>query len=300
MNKPCLCCFVVLCAPALALAASVTLHPVADTTLFSTFPTNNLGASLQLAAGANGRTEPRRALIRFNLAGQIPTNATIQSVSLTMKVVAIPATTPASSTFALHRLLVDWGEGAGTGTSGSPARNGEATWRGRFYPQTLWNASGAAAVTDFSTAVSGSVFIGSVGSYTFSSTPQMVDDVQGWLTNSQSNFGWLLLSQSERTSFSVRRFAAREDVLNAPSLKIQYTTVTSPQVLGVGVANGNIAIQFLALSGQSYAVEYRDSLTSGTWSSLTNLPPQTSTTNQIVSDPIVDRSQRFYRIGTSL
>jgi len=65
-------CVAALWLPMLAWADSITLHPVADTTLFSTVPSNNLGASLELVAGANGRGEPRRALIRFDPVSQIP------------------------------------------------------------------------------------------------------------------------------------------------------------------------------------------------------------------------------------
>src|SRR5262245_19843273 len=64
---------------ACAFAESVTLHPAADTTLFAPFPDNNVGANLNFASGANASVQPTRALMRFDLATQIPSNAVIQS-----------------------------------------------------------------------------------------------------------------------------------------------------------------------------------------------------------------------------
>ena len=51
------------------LAESVRLHPAADTTLFETAPTNNLGKVSSLAAGTTARSKRSRALIRFELVG---------------------------------------------------------------------------------------------------------------------------------------------------------------------------------------------------------------------------------------
>src|SRR5438067_9021515 len=45
--------------------ATVTLYPVADTTLFEHSPNNNLGAESTLASGANASGLTNRALLRF-------------------------------------------------------------------------------------------------------------------------------------------------------------------------------------------------------------------------------------------
>jgi len=287
------------CFPMLACADFVTLHPVADTTLFSTYPDNNLGASTQLVAGSNASSQPRRALIRFDPTSQIPANAKIQSVALTMRVMTEPPNGGIASVFDLHRLLVDWGEGTGTSKSGIQAKNGEATWNARFYPATLWSQAGAAVSSDYSASVSASLFVGGLANYTFNSTSGLVADVQQWLNSPASNFGWILLSESEGTAYTVRRFASREDLQNSPTLQVQYLIPSPPKILGINASANSVEITFQAVASQSYTVEYRNSLNSGTWSTLTNLPPQNVTTNLIVTDPILARPHRCYRLGTS-
>ena len=101
--------------------------------------------------------------------------------------------TPAGAlTVELHKLLADWGEGTshapmGEG-DGAPATPNDATWRHRFFDTIFWTTQGG----DFSATVSASQSVGGVGQYTWSSA-QMVADVQSWLDNPASNFGWLVL-----------------------------------------------------------------------------------------------------------
>src|SRR5207245_11043011 len=77
-------------APCVSLAESVTLHPVADPTLYETTPNNNLGAHTDFIAGTTagnaGQPFRNRALLKFDVTGQIPTGATITSASLTLLV----------------------------------------------------------------------------------------------------------------------------------------------------------------------------------------------------------------------
>jgi len=66
----------------------------------------------------------------------------------------------------------------------------------------------------------------------------MVSDVQGWLNSPANNFGWLLRSESELTSTTIRRFGSRNDTQNSPILTIQYTVVPEPgaaSLIGLGV-----------------------------------------------------------------
>jgi len=77
-----------------------------------------------------------------------------------------------------------------------------------------------------------------VGAYTFTSTANLVGDVQGWLNNPASNFGWILMSESENSPTSIRRFASRDAVSGAPLLTINFTPVPEPgtwTVLAVGM-----------------------------------------------------------------
>jgi hypothetical protein len=126
-----------------ARADSVTLPSSADTSLFENEPDNNLGASLSLVSGANSSGFRSRELMRFDFTGQIPTNAIIQSVTLVVYVVTVPGNGGGTaSVFDMHRLLVDWNEGIGTGNMGSPANTNETTWNDRFYPDIGWTVPG--------------------------------------------------------------------------------------------------------------------------------------------------------------
>ena len=150
---------------------SITFRPSADTSLFATFSDNNLGSNLNLVSGANGSGFAGRALIRFDLGNQIPSNAVIQSVALTVNVVIVPGDGGVASVFDLRRVLVDWGEGIGTGNAGSPANDGEATWNNRFHPSTAWSVPGGAVTNDFSETLSAALLLPNLGSYTFGTSP---------------------------------------------------------------------------------------------------------------------------------
>jgi hypothetical protein len=217
----------------MVLGATVTLQPVADTSLFENSPDNNLGAA-DLAAGTIRIGSKSRALVRFDLVGKVPGDATITSVEMTFRVSKTPpAFSAVASTFGLHRILRSWGEGLKGGTVGSPASAGEANWNARSFPDVLWNAPGAAAPLDYSTTASGTTPISGPGPYTFASAPGLVADVQAWLANPGANFGWILISQSEDIPFTARRFASREDPSNGPSLIIQYSApaqATAPAI----------------------------------------------------------------------
>src|SRR5688572_9679961 len=117
-------------ANAVVRAATTNLVTVSDTTLFEHDPTNNLGGKPYAIAGTIARGHHSRALFKFDVLAALPTNAAIASASLTL---SIPVAKGAGQTFRLHRVLRDWGEGAGTGGGfgagqGSPANPGEATW----------------------------------------------------------------------------------------------------------------------------------------------------------------------------
>jgi hypothetical protein len=278
---------------------SITLHPNADTTLFSFNPTNNFGASTNLIGGETGNLSVGRALLRFDVAGQLPANAIVLSVTLTLTVVLVPPA-PVASTFDLRRVLVDWTEGAGIGLVGSPPNPGEVTWDDRVYPSIPWSTPGGAISNEFSDIVSASTLIGTgLGDFTFSPASNLVADVQQWLESPGTNFGWVLMSESESTPFTLRRFASREETNAAPSLFIQYIVPVLPQFQLITLNGNQIELSFDVQAGISYSVEYKDALDSGNWSTLTNLGPQTVSANIIITDALNSDSQRFYRLNTT-
>ena len=206
--------------PSLAIADIININPIKDNTLYEYDPadgdhSNALG--FHFFTGKTGMGELRRGVLAFDIAGTIPAGSTILGVTLSMNMSRTPVST--AYTIELHKLLADWGEGtsqaSGEEGDGAPATPNDATWRHRFYDTIFWSAQGG----DFSATVSASQSVGVVGPYTWSSA-QMVADVQGWLDNSVSNFGWLVLGD-EKPILTAKRFDTRESA-SPPVLTIQY------------------------------------------------------------------------------
>jgi hypothetical protein len=203
-----------------ATAAMININPNKDNTLYEYDPAegdHSNGAGFHFFAGENAMGELRRGVLAFDVAGAIPAGSTITAVSLTMNMSMTPA---GALTIELHKLLADWGEGTshapmGEG-DGAPATPNDATWRHRFFDTIFWTNEGG----DFSATVSASQSVGDIGQYTWSSA-QMVADVQSWLDDSASNFGWLVLGD-ESAAATAKRFDTRESA-SPPMLTIQYT-----------------------------------------------------------------------------
>jgi hypothetical protein len=203
-----------------ATAAIININPNKDNTLYEYDPAegdHSNGAGFHFFAGENAMGELRRGVLAFDVAGAIPAGSTITAVSLTMNMSMTPA---GALIIELHKLLADWGEGTshapmGEG-DGAPATPNDATWRHRFFDTIFWTSEGG----DFSATVSASQSVGDIGQYTWTSA-QMVADVQSWLDDPASNFGWLVLGD-ESAAATAKRFDTRESA-SPPMLTIQYT-----------------------------------------------------------------------------
>src|SRR5687768_4450175 len=91
-------------------AELVELRPVADTTLHSISPANNMGGHTHVAVGTTAKDTFARGLFRFDLSS-IPTNAAVSSVTMTFNLPTINRPDTAGSIYAAHRMLTNWGEG---------------------------------------------------------------------------------------------------------------------------------------------------------------------------------------------
>lgn len=277
------------------LAGSVTLMPVADTSMFELSPDFNSGQS-SLVAGRirSGETNRARALVKFDLAA-IPAGALITGATLTLEVVKSPAGGAEPSTFGLRRLMRDWGEGAQSGTGGgSPAATNEATWNARFHGTASWAAPGGSNGVDFTDAWSSTVPVGTHGSFTFPSTAQLVADVQVWLTTPGTNFGWLIASLDEVSLGTARRFASREYVPDSsrPTLTVDYLLPPAMLAIERVAAGAQLTVAFPA--NQTHRVEFRSSLTTNDWSLLTNFPAAPTNHVAVILDATT-ATQRVYR-----
>jgi len=204
-------------------AETVTNSPVADTTLFEPNKANNVGSHTNVAAGTTREGLVARGLFRFDMAGQIPPSATVTSVSLRLVVTRVPSGGGVISVFELRRVLQPWGEGNKTSSQGGVASAGEASWNDRFTGTAPWTIPGGQIGADFSSTVSATAPVAGLGNVTFGSSPGLIADVQEWVANAGTNFGWVLMSQSEGQNETARRFASREDLDHAPQLVIDYS-----------------------------------------------------------------------------
>ena len=226
--------------PMLSQADTKVFSSVADATLFQASPNNNLGDGGSIMSGGRPKDlglNRTRGLLRFDL-GSLPANAVITNVSLTLKVVTTPSP-QVNSVFDLRRVLVSWGnEGAGSDRGGGAAAANQVTWNSRFFGGLPWSTPGGAVGVDFGTGVSAFQSVAGNGSYNFSGA-NLLSDVQSWYANSANNFGWVLMSESETSSRTVRRFGSHESgSAGAPVLNVQFTTVPEPGAIGLMALGG--------------------------------------------------------------
>ena len=232
--------FVVFSLVAFTAAESISIVSSKDNTLFGDFFDDlSSGAGTGMYAGRTASlAKPnvlRRALVEFDLSA-IPANATITSARL--DVVCTKSPNDIGREFTLHRLTTDWGEGTSSsaGGAGSFAEPDDATWVYNFYATSQWTNPGG----DFVAQVSSSTEMQDEGPYVFPSTDQMIDDVQIWLDNPSSNFGWLIMGE-EDVEQTARRIGTREQIEEneRPYLVVEYEIGGVPgDFNGDGTVNG--------------------------------------------------------------
>jgi hypothetical protein len=247
-------------------SATIDLRPVADTTLHSIAPGNNMGGHTHVAIGTTGKDTPARGLFRFDLS-TIPAEAAVTSVTLTFTLPALNRPDTGGSIYAAHRMLKDWGEGTKSGNLGATATAGEATWEHSALP-TLWTAPGGAAGTDYAETASAAANLGPApGVYSIASTAGLVDDVQHWLTHPEENFGWLLKVEDESVGQSARQFASRESA-NGPLLRVEYSVGPAPElrITAIERTGTNVVIRWTGPQ-RSVVVERATDL-NGSWQPL--------------------------------
>jgi hypothetical protein len=225
--------------------AQVQVTPSADTTLVETAPDNNLGGACILNVGTAHTGTRNRGLFQFDLTGVLPENAVVTRTELVLSVTGESVNGVIPASFSLHRMLRAWGEG-NKGDPNCPPESGnspgvgvfasqnEATWNHRFAmtPNT-WGAPGGAEGIDFAAGSSAETGVSGTGDspYHFTDSAAMDADVQFWMSNPRSNFGWMLICDTEEDVGTARRFGSHEDPFNAPVLLVDYTVVPEPGTL---------------------------------------------------------------------
>ncbi|MGB5374423.1 MAG: DNRLRE domain-containing protein [Polyangiales bacterium] len=205
-----------------------TYEPDRDNTIYEENENSN-GAGLTVTIGrtsGNMGTLSRRALLRFDIAPDLPKGATINSATLTM---GVQRGNPAARDASLYLLTEDWGEGTGAsmGGQGVPATAGDATWTCRFSDGAAGCVSGdewSFAGGSFVGAPSATASVGEEGTTVSWSSAQMAADVQDWFDAPDSNHGWIVIGIEDVTSTS-KQLHSREatEPLDRPELAIEYT-----------------------------------------------------------------------------
>lgn len=206
----------------LAPAETANLNPVADSSIYENTPDGNAGAHVGLFAGRSGVSTTSRSVLRFDLSS-IPMGSVVTNATLTMTV----ERGTGSPTQSVHRLLASWVEGTGDalgvgGGQGSNPVAGAVSWNSREHGSVLWTAPGGDSVATASATVSPAPAVGSA----VWSGSGLIADVQAWVDDPSSNFGWLLKNDVETGSSSVRRYDSREATA-PPLLTVDYNPPAS-------------------------------------------------------------------------
>jgi hypothetical protein len=214
-------CLITAIAPGSTHAAVVSILPSKDNTIFENVPNNSGGGAAGIFSGTNNAPSRRRGLIAFDIASNVPAGSTITGVELSMYLANAPNTN--NQSIGLHRLSANWGEntsdtssptvsGAGNGV---PAAANDATWNENFFGNSMWPAAGATG--NFNVTASASAVVGGPidNQHKWLSTGALVSDVQGWLNNPATNFGWAIINANETSAQTMKAFYSRQATLNS-------------------------------------------------------------------------------------
>jgi hypothetical protein len=230
---------------------SLKVTPTKDNSIFS--EGNNLsdGAGLFFYVGRTNNSaavQVRRALIRFDVSS-VPANAQIQSVKLTLTTLKAAGNNTTPHNFTLHKLLNNWGEGTSSGLgNGSPATTKDATWQNTFYPSSNWIINGGDFVNTASAATVGILNELTEWSSIQAGNIQMLNDVNAWVADVNTNFGWLIKGE-ESVRGSAKAFASREGLsvyprtltiyYSLPAVEKAYINEVNPRKQWVEIFNPN-------------------------------------------------------------
>lgn len=225
---------------------TIMLPASADNTIFSDNTQNSNGSGDNFTAGKTNGGSIRRALIKFDLSS-IPPGSGITSVSLRL---VMNKSRTGTDNISVYRMTKDWGEGASnagnTDGQGVPAQVLDATWLCGMFdgaascaPSATWASAGG----DFVASASATTTIpNSPAAYTWSGAT-MVADVQGWVNNSITNFGWILRT-NEASNQTANRFSSRTNPTapDQPQLSVTYTAAAPVTLSSFRGAEGKTGI----------------------------------------------------------
>ena len=192
-----------LCCASHELRAQSDVVPATDeASVYEDESGNNAGADSEVCIGNQATTTTtRRAFVRYVLP-VTPAGTTVARVVLQVQQLRVRRTGgPLGATLEVRRAIANWVEGAGSGPSAGPCDGGSDA------PGVDWTAQPAVAAPSASATLPPTddvsvVFDTDVGT----GDDALIADVQAWLDNGATNFGWRLSvsSAGEATTNNAR------------------------------------------------------------------------------------------------
>lgn len=211
-------------------AVVVQLSAMQDNTIYHVHTADQANGQGEfiVTGGASGAASARRGLISFDVASaNIPSGATILDVVLTMN---LGISSGGATRVSLQKALRNWGEGFSRGSGNEIAAGGQAgavdpTWLFARYHGIPWKTPGG----DFA-GVSASITVSTKGTYEWSGSG-LIADVQSWLDNPMTNFGWFV--NSAEAAGNIKAFLSRssQNAALRPSLEITYENPVIPAIV---------------------------------------------------------------------
>jgi len=247
-------CGPILCFPGVAhaqcAAGEVAIPADRDNTLYEDAAGDlSNGAGDFVFSGNTNGNGLRRALLHFDVAGAVPAGSTVTSATLRLN---MSMTIAGAEDLGLYPVLADWGEGTSDAPlaegGGTLSTAGDATWLHTFYNTSFWTTPGG----DFFGMPSATASVAGVGPYAWGSTAAMVADVQGWLDDPASNYGWILVG-NEAVTVTAKRFDSRDHTAAGAVPPVLCAAALAPAAADVPTL-GPWALALLALALAGLAV----------------------------------------------
>jgi len=213
-------------------AEKVGLAAVSDNFISEEYPDNTCGGGDSLKVGVDENGNELRSLLKFDVSS-IPAGAHITYVGLRLYLES--KTGSGAGDLKLHPLTHDWSEGAKacSGNGIHATQSDESTWSDASYSSTSWPTPGGSfSPTESSARFSGAFAHASVFHYwrqrNMEATPPLIEDVQRWIDQPASNYGWILkadvFKRNTLPSHSVWQYASSESQITSqmPRLLIEY------------------------------------------------------------------------------
>jgi len=213
----------VLTLPALPQTQELDVIASKDNSIFEEDELSN-GAGDYIFTGKTKNGNLRRALVQFDLSGEVPEGVSIDSAHLILRPSKVKTS---GTTVKVFKVLTEWGEGNsdadGQEGQGIAAAQNDATWTQANTGGSSWIKPGG----DFEMEASATTIVNPNTNSVFSSSG-ISADVSAWIDAPESNFGWIVIGDESTTSTAIRFYSRENLELDfRPTLRLFYQGTTS-------------------------------------------------------------------------